>query len=281
MKRILIFFLIALLLLSAFACRRAQSAEPGLEAFVFSARKSDSSDAILLRGEGFAVLIDTGLKGNAEDLSVRLTELGVTRIDCIILSHFDKDHIGGVEQICADFAVAQTYMPAYEPDGKLYRNMIDALAAAEIPVLRVAEATDIEIADLRISFTPSPIDYDGKDDSDNTQSLICGVTFGESRLLFMGDANGAWLEQLCFGAYNLSCDFLKLPHHGVWNENLLWLLTVSMPNVVAVTDSDKDPADPQTAGLLDTLGMEAYYTKDGELYFHIGKKGQITYEGKE
>ncbi|MCL2671097.1 MAG: MBL fold metallo-hydrolase [Clostridiales bacterium] len=281
MKRNLLFFLILLLFLTGFACRPAPKAEPTLEIYVFSARKSDSSDALLLRGEDFAVLIDTGLKDNAKKLSERLTEIGVTRLDCVILTHFDKDHMGGAEQIAEDFEVAQVYMADYMSDGKPYRNMVAAFSAANIPFLRVSEAADIEIADLRISFTPSPLDYDGEDESDNAQSLICGVTYGESRLLFMGDANGAWLEKLCFGAYNLSCDFLKLPHHGVWNENLIWLLTVSMPNIVVVTDSDKDPADPQTVGLLDSFGMEAYYTKDGELHFRIDKKNQITYEGKD
>lgn len=286
MKRILFTLFALILCFSAFACRPVfqnthddiESSNETMEIIVFATGDSGSADAILLRSDTAYVLIDTGLKGTAKKLSARLTELGVTDIDCMILSHFDKDHMGGAAQICADFTVAQIYMPDYEPDEKRYRNMLEAFDETQTPYIRVSTPLDITVADFALSFSPSTLTYDGKDGSDNTQSLVCGISYGESRLLFPGDAEDEWLHALCFGTYNLSCDFLKLPHHGVWDADLISLLTFSLPDIVVVTDAKKDPAEAQTEILLNSMGMESYYSKDGELRFLVDRNGNIEYQ---
>ena len=51
-------------------------------------------DAALLRGDDAVALVDTG--DDAERLRACLDLLGVTRIDLLVLTHFDRDHVGAV-----------------------------------------------------------------------------------------------------------------------------------------------------------------------------------------
>lgn len=54
-------------------------------------------DAILLRSEGRVALVDTG--PDPEPLGECLDELGVGRLDLLVLTHFDHDHVGGAAEI--------------------------------------------------------------------------------------------------------------------------------------------------------------------------------------
>ena len=54
-------------------------------------------DAVLLRSEGAVMLIDTGPE--PEPLAACLARVGITRIDLLVLTHFDLDHVGGVAAV--------------------------------------------------------------------------------------------------------------------------------------------------------------------------------------
>jgi beta-lactamase superfamily II metal-dependent hydrolase len=183
-----------------------------------------------------------------------------------------------MEQLASDFDVKQIILPDYYPSKKIYGNMMAAIINAGIPISRMAvdsESLNMTIGDLQLSFIPSTLEYDNQDKSDNGQSLICSVSFGVARLLFTGDAEGKWLSALCYGSYNLTCNFLKLPHHGVWDDSLTSLMIFTMPEFAVVTDSQKSPADTRTEELLATFETTAFYTRNGEYRFNVHRDGNI------
>ena len=109
----------------------------------------------------------------------------------------------------------------------------------------------------------SDITYNGK--NDNEQSLVTKIVYGGKTLLLMGDAEEDWLHNLVFSTRNLTCDVMKLPHHGVYDSNLFTLLTVSMPDTVLITDSVKNPAEDNTISLLNTFECNTYRTMNGTI----------------
>jgi beta-lactamase superfamily II metal-dependent hydrolase len=82
----------------------------------------------------------------------------------------------------------------------------------------------------------------------------------------MGDAVETELKKLIYSGKNLTCDVLKLPHHGVYDENLPALLTVTMPEIVIICDSTKNPADEDTLKALDFFDTTVLRTKDGDVH---------------
>ena len=67
-----------------------------LEVYCFSAGKAD---AFLLYTEESAVLIDCGEKGFGKEILAYMEEAGIESLDYLIITHFDKDHVGGAAKV--------------------------------------------------------------------------------------------------------------------------------------------------------------------------------------
>ena len=66
-------------------------------------------DAILLRNQAVAILVDTGDYKNSDILVRRLKTLGVRKLDALIITHHHLDHLGGVIKILNNFEVKNFY----------------------------------------------------------------------------------------------------------------------------------------------------------------------------
>ena len=73
-------------------------------------------DCILIRSENHTVMIDTGYKETADDVFDFLDSSGVSEIDALILTHYDKDHIGGAKEVLSRYQVDKIYVPDYDND---------------------------------------------------------------------------------------------------------------------------------------------------------------------
>ena len=212
-------------------------------------------------------MIDTGENGDGKDLVERLSELGVEKLDLLILTHFDKDHIGGADTIITSLPIDRIVLPSYEKDSKQYGQLLGALAQTEAEVTYLTKDLPLTYGEMTLDIWISPVPFDGK--SDNEQSLITKILYRGKSYLFMGDAEGKELEKLVFGTRNLTCDVLKLPHHGVYDENTFALMTASMPSYVIICDSAKNPADPETLQAMELYDPVILQTKDGDVHLTV------------
>lgn len=265
MKRWMIKILCLALLLSGCGFRTPET----LTVRVFSIGKADS---ILLTDGTHAILIDAGEEDDGDDILESLSALGVEKLDAMILTHFDKDHIGGAPEVLGDMAVERVIMPAYEPDGKRYRALLEALDAAHIAAQRPTGDSSFTVGGMAIDIWTPRAAYE---DSDNDQSLVTRVTFAGTRLLLLGDAEDARAQELLSGGYDLSCDILKIAHHGRYHETSAALLDAAAPRYALITDSQKNPAEDDLLALLEARGIQTLRTMDGEIGLSVSG-GQIT-----
>ena len=260
MKRILL-FLIMILLLSGCSCNPSSDKNvPKLEIFAFSVGKAD---ALLVRTADAAIMIDTGENGDGKKLVAKCGELGIEKLDLLILTHFDKDHIGGADTVIDNLSIDRIVMPDYGKESKQYAQLIGALTRTDADVSYLSKDLSLTYGDLTLDIWVSPVPYDEK--SDNEQSLITKMLFCGKSILFMGDAEKKELEKLVFGTRNLTCDVLKLPHHGVYDENTFALMTAAMPAYVIICDSEKNPADPETLQAMELYDPVILQTKNGDV----------------
>ena len=238
--RRLIALLLMLFALLAMGCDTARS-EPALTVTALSIGKADS---ILLTDGAHSVLIDAGEEDDGDKVLDALAEAGVRRLDLIIFTHFDKDHIGGAPELLAGIRADRVVMPAYEPDGKRYRALLEALDGAGLAAERLTADTSLAVGDMAIDIWTPKAPYE---ESDNDQSLVVRVRCGGMCALLMGDAEEARTRELLDGGYDLACD----------------LLDAAAPRCAIITDSTKNPAEDELLSLLAARGIETLRTADG------------------
>lgn len=226
--------------------------------------------------DGKTILIDAGESDDGSDIIKSLAACGVETIDLWIITHFDKDHIGGAAEVAASVNVSEVWLPDYTRDSKHYRNMIAAFDDNEIPYQKISENRTQQLGNATLELWVSPLAYTGEDNDDNEQSLVLAVNYDQSRLLFMGDANGGWLSKLCYGTYNLTCNLVKMPYHGRWEANMAAFVAFAAPEYAIITDSVKNPADSSTIDALEIIGTDIYQTKDGLVHLQCDGKQIIV-----
>ena len=240
----------------------------GMELYFFAAGKAD---AILITAPGAAVMVDTGEKGLGKEILDYLEEKGIGKLDALILTHFDKDHVGGAAKLLSGIPIDRVIQSNVPRDSGEYRDYVRALERAGLEAETPREPLTLSLGDLEIMVDPPKQEEYEKDPSNNS-SLIVSVRYGDTSALLTGDAEeerlAEWLEQEP-GHY----DLIKMPHHGSWEQPLSQLLALTEPQYAVLTDSEREPAAEKTIALLTSFRAETFSTKDGALLFRSDGEG--------
>ncbi len=244
------------------------------------------SDAILIRMDDTVILVDTGEADDYATISGRLDEYGITTVHYLILSHFDNDHIGTAASILQNYAVETVYMPDYVRDSIHYRRMMSTLELVDTAVHRVTANVTIGLPQGKIVINPTEL-YEsglvlGSDDShaleENNYSLITTVSFGEIRMLFMGDAEQARLKEFMEASEGkMDYDLIKIPHHGGYDKALGDLLQgCENLRYCVVHEADASLVEPALVTAMRASGAAAYYTFGGDVRFATDGESMIV-----
>ena len=228
-----------------------------LNVWCFQAGKAD---AFLFWNEAGAILVDTGESGFGKVILSKLEALGISRLNALIVTHFDKDHVGGAKKLLTSIpvdTVLQSNCP--KPDADAYENYLDALKAKRIEPITVRTSMELTLGDVVFSVNP-PVQETYSEDASNNSSLIVTVKHGENQMLFCGDAEELRLAEFLDNNPGL-CAVVKLPHHGRYQPTLQTLLAATRPTFAIITSSDEEPEDAETIQLLEQTGVQALLTR--------------------
>ena len=252
--------LLLILLLSLALCACGASTREGadLTVYFFSAGKAD---AILLTTENSAVLIDCGEKGFGQTILDRLAAQGVTEIDTLIITHFDRDHVGGAARVINRIPVGSVLQSDCPRDSEEYEKYVKALENAGIEAVTLREEYSFTLDGVRFTVAP-PLLTDYKKDDSNNSSLIVTVSTGAHTLLFTGDAQTERLAEY-LAASPADCDLIKLPHHGGEEPLTDALLAATTPSYAVITCSAEEPDISASLDSLDRAGVPIWRTDEG------------------
>lgn len=236
--------------------------------------KIGKADCIVLAEESYTVLIDCGESDDGTEIIKHLQEMGTDEIDCLIITHFDRDHIGGAADVIDAFPVKRLLEPDYEPespDSEEYLAYRDALSRNQIQAESLNDDLQLNIGGMRMQIYTANAVYDKN--IDNNNSLVVDLTHEGNRFLFTGDIEKQRIQDMLEQKQINSCDFLKVPHHGRYNSALNDLFEAASPTYAAITCSVKNPPEQETLDALEAVGCIVYSTKDSEVHVRSTKNG--------
>lgn len=267
MKRIIIIALLAAMLLCGCA---EKAAVPKLEIIFFDVGKADS---FFMQCGGENLLMDAGEEDDGAYVAEQLRKMGVRTIDHFIITHFDKDHVGGAPQIINEFDVKNIYQPEYMKESDETAAYISALEQSGAAAATITEPYTIAFGGAVFQLHNAIREYDY--DPSNNSSLITSISHGDMKLLFTGDIEkeriNDWLNQNVH--VEVDYDFLKVPHHGKYEKILPEFFEEVNAEYAVITSSNKNPEDGETLEALKDAGVKYYLTKNGDIHLESnGKK---------
>ena len=233
------------------------TAESGLTVDFLSTGKSDCAVICM---DDLVILSDTADADDYPAITALLTERGIERIDYIILSHYDKDHIGAAGELIRNFTVGAVLRPDYVEDSDEYEDMESAAASSHTRDLILTKDYRIESEHGSVLVDPPDRDYG----DDNNNSMLVTVAYRGSRLLFLADARKKRMEEFLSVAEQ-GYDLIKLPHHGDSNKPLLRLLRETLPAWTVELLSRQETVEPDLLKLLAELDIPLLCSSDGPI----------------
>ncbi|WP_435736335.1 ComEC/Rec2 family competence protein [Cellulosimicrobium sp. PMB13] len=258
-------------------------------------------DALALRsGPSSAVVVDVGPPGAAADRC--LDDLGVDRVDLLVLSHFHADHVGGLDAVLQDRVVERALVTGTRDPVAQADRALGLLEDAGVPV-DVARPGDAALAGgadgvrwevLQAGPAPGGTDRDGtvpdrgqgggegatgEEGAANDASVVLLAEAQGIDVVALGDLEDAGQESLVRvleGRGGIAVDVVKVAHHGsrTQSERLASALSPAVALVSSGENTYGHPTDHamdlyrgvgSTVLRTDTCGTFALVVRDGVL----------------
>lgn len=166
-------------------------------------------EAILIALPEKTMLIDAGPTGSAPKIAQVLQELGRNKIDYLVATHPDEDHIGGMADVISSTQIGAIYAPNKTNNTATYRKFLTAIQNNNLQITLAEAGTIIDQTNnykLEILWPTKDANFPDTND----YSIIIKLTVGTKTFLFTGDAPTSAI----LGANPGHIDVLKLSHHG-------------------------------------------------------------------
>ena len=150
------------------------------------------ADCILIKLQDKAIMIDTGLDKYGTSIVDRLKENNIDTLEYLILTHMDKDHIGGADKVIDNIKINNLIQADYIKESKQYSEYEESLKKNNINPVRLHTKISTEINGVQINIYPAEKDYYKQS---NDYSIIVELKYGNYNFLFAGDAEDERLKE--------------------------------------------------------------------------------------
>lgn len=167
-------------------------------------------DSTLVTCGGHAMLIDAGDDTKGTAIQNYLQKQKITKLDYLILTHPDADHIGGAPVIITKFDVSNVFVSNFEKDNQTYRKLIQSLDDKNIKPLTPTVNSSYTLGSAKITILAPGKEYDNPNDA----SIALLLKNGTRSFLFTGDAGEEAEKDILKTDIDISADVYKVGHHG-------------------------------------------------------------------
>ena len=227
----------------------------------FSAEFIDvgEGDCALVKCDGHYMLIDGGSAEQSSLIYTKLKNDGIKHLDCIVATHPDADHVGGLSGALNYASVDTAYCNTDTRDTRSFNNFVKYLAkqGKKITIPDAGDSFELGSAQVTVLGPERGVTY-----SDNT-SLVIRIVYGNTSFLFMGDSEYDDEQQLIASGCELKSTVIKVGHHGSRSSSSKAFLDKVKPKYAVISVGKDNPyGHPKSEVLerLEKLGAEIYRT---------------------
>jgi competence protein ComEC len=233
-------------------------------------------DSILIEfPKGERMLIDGG--GLHEDrfdigknvIAPFLWKNKIRRIDTLVLTHPDPDHLKGLNFIASRFSIGRFWSNGLRTDSDSFLRLEETLAQKRIERFSLNEDTPLQLINgVEVAILNPPAGSIRSVSHQNpallnNQSIVVRLTFKNITLLLTGDVEREAEERMMRKGHPLRADILKIPHHGSSTSSSPTFLQRVSPDYAILSVGEQNIArlpHPEIMGRYEQMGIKIFRT---------------------
>lgn len=192
-------------------------------------------DSILVIQKDQVMLVDCGTRAKGSTVVEYLKELGINKIDILVGTHSHDDHMGGMAEVIRNFEIGTLYAPDNSKDSITtfwYMDFLDAVSERNVNWVYPEVGITFGVGDANVQIVaPNSKEYNNM----NNYSTVLRVTYGETDVLLMGDAETLSEEEIMNNGLYIDADVLKLGHHGSSTSSSEKFLNATTPQYAIIS----------------------------------------------
>jgi len=232
-----------------------------------------NGDCALIKAGSNEILIDSGgdTRRDVANNTVipYLKRQGIKKIDVALLTHYHYDHGGAFVTLIKEGYIKKIILPNGVYISELKEEIEEAAKQNNTEVLYINDTDTVKINEYtRIEA------INAQTGNDENSGMVYSFAYGKKKVLFTGDVTENGENKIVKENRDLSCDILKVSHHGSKASTSDKFLNVATPKVAVITcgkNSFGHPSDEVLKKLLDK-SIYTYRTDlNGTIIFTLSK----------
>ena len=238
--------------------------------------------------KGKRILVDGGGTRDSENFDVGrqtlipyLLNKGITKLDYIIISHFDSDHVGGILSVLEELK-AEKVIICKQEENENYKKFKEIVKDKKIKVYVVKKGDNLKIEeDIYLSIL-WPKEEMIKENAINNNSIVAKLSYKAFSILLTGDIEKIAEEEILKEYKNtniLKANILKVAHHGSKSSSTIEFLEKVSPQIALIGVGAKNTFGHPNEGVLNrlqNLNTKIYRTdQNGEITIKVMQWGRF------
>ena len=232
-------------------------------------------DSFLLRSGNETMLIDASIRDAGKTISAYLQDLGIQKLDRLLITHDHSDHKGGLKQVMKDIDtdVLMLYDGGDRESGYQLAGEMAGSSSCDIAFVEAGQQFTLGDAVIKVIFPTTGYETDDKNDA----SVVLLVECAGKRILLTGDSTAA--AELRYYESLPTVDVLKVGHHGSGGSTSKDLLDQIQPKLALIScgaDNDYGHPHKRVVNDLKEIGAQIYRTDEQGHVVLTLQDGELT-----
>ncbi len=193
---------------------------------------------------------------------------GITKIDKLILTHGDLDHIGGAFALIEEIKIGEILLPSVKEPSEGEKAIVQSAHEKGIPIVYVSEGQQWRNGESRFLILSPKRNYEGER---NRGSVAILASVGGLNWFFGGDLNQEGEEEIVKRYPNINIDVIKVGHHGSKTSSSPDFLNHYKPRAALISVGKKNRFGHPHQEVINLL------RKSEAVIYRTDENGEITY----
>lgn len=238
------------------------------------------ADCMLIQQGNKSMLIDAGNNLDEDVIRKYLLGLGIKKLDVVVGTHVDEDHIGSMDAIISNFEVEKIYMPESNISTKYLEDVKHAISKKGLQITAPVPEQSFNLGEAVCTIlAPISLGYE----QSNNYSIVIRMQYGNTSFLFTGDAESISEREMMRRGLDLNSDVLKLGHHGsIRSTTAEFLERVNPQYAVIMVGKNNNYRHPhkRTMEKLKGKGIKVYRTDENGTIVAVSDGKNIIFNKK-